>query len=261
MLRYFAAFIAWNITVDLSLLLLPPLASMPLALALTAAFLWGYLLRGPRPRRHWAALRLRPPRRRALPWVAAAIPVFLAFVAALGELYVRIVPVPPENLDIFRDLMNEPAGRLAVTLRAVVFASVLEEMVFRGLIQRRLERRWGLAAALATTSLLFALVHLLPRLLPMHFFLGLAFGYAVFVTRSIWTGVILHAANNAAAMLGMGLRAERPEQLPTIWETGATPEWWLSLAATLTAGAALAFVARGLWRVAPARLRRASAHG
>src|SRR5690606_24219680 len=118
----------------------------------------------------------------------------------------------------------------------------VEEFVFRGLIQRHLERRHGAAAGILGGAALFALVHLLPWVFPLHFFLGAAFGFAVWATRSIWTGVILHTANNAAAMISLAFTGEDPAPTGTLWEIGITPDLWVSIATLLIMAAAAAWL-------------------
>ena len=258
MLRYLGGFLLWNLSVSVALILLPPAWGLAAALALGAFFFWGYLLRGPRPRRQWLALRLRPLRGAALRWTLWAVPTLLAFNWAFAEVYVRLVPVPPENFDPFAELMDEPLGRLAITVLAVAIAPVLEEFVFRGIVQSALQRRRGTLIGIGGAALLFALIHLLPWVFPLHLFLGLAFGYAVHATGSIWAGVILHSANNAAAILGVGLNPGQEERMPTLWETGPTPEWWGSVAALLVSGVVVARVARGLREGGLARRLRPS---
>lgn len=260
--RYFAAFLAWNIAASLALMLLSPLAGLAISLLLGGALLWGYLLRGSDPAEHWSLLRLNPLRGAALRWLIAAVPVFLVFNWALGEVYIRLVPVPPENFDPFADIMTDAAGRLAITVLAVVMAPVLEELVFRGVVQGSLERRWGVAVGIVAAAFIFALVHFRPWVLPLHLFLGASFGYVVYATRSVWAGVILHAANNSAAMLGAGIQEEPVSTLPTLWATGPTSDWWSSVAAAVVSGALLAVVAVQLWKARPERgLHHADADG
>jgi membrane protease YdiL (CAAX protease family) len=262
LLRYFGAFLLWNIAASLALMLLPPVAALLVTLLLAGVLLWGYLLRGEEPDGNRSVLRLNPLEGPALRWTLAAIPVLFVFNWALGEVYVRLVPVPPENFDPFADLMSDAPGRLAITILAVGLAPLLEELVFRGVIQGALERRWGAALGIFATALLFALVHLRPWVLPLHLFLGLSFGYAVYATRSVLAGVILHAANNAVAMLGTVAGEQAPGALPTLWTTGPTPEWWTTLLVAVTSGAVLAAVAVQLWKARPeSGLRHAVADG
>lgn len=248
-LKALGAFLLWDILAGVALLLLPPLAAIAVTGVLFAGFLWGFVLRpegSPGALRRRATLRLRPLSPEGVRATLAAVPVLFVLSWALGEVWMRLVPVPPESLAPFRALTGTPLGRLAVTLLAVACAPLLEEFVFRGLVQHPLERRWGPAPAIALTSLVFALGHLLPWVLPLHLLLGLTFGYAVYATRSIWAGVILHAANNSLAALG--LDTSTPEVPATVWKTGPTPELWTALAVLVLASAAAVWVARWLWR-------------
>jgi membrane protease YdiL (CAAX protease family) len=247
---YLLLFLVWNIGASLVLALtiqmgvaLPGLA---IILALYGWVLWRLLMAGEAPERRWASLRLRPLAGPALRWTLVGVPVLLVLSWALGEVYVRLVPVPPESFDPFGPLMTSSTGRLSLTVFAVGIAPVLEEFFFRGLIQRGLERQFGPAAGIATAAAIFAVIHVLPWVLPLHFFLGLAFGYAVYATRSIWSGVILHAANNAVAMTGLGLQGDEGGTAPTLWQVGPDAEWWASLTVLIAAAAAAAWTARGM---------------
>lgn len=243
-------FIAWNLLISLvlaiSLRLGYGLLGVPLMLAMYAWLIWR-LVTHPRvsPGR-WALLRLRPLTGGSLRWTLLAVPVLLVLSWSLGEVYVRLVPVPPESFDPFGDLMRTVDGRLAVTILAVGIAPILEEFFFRGFIQRALERRLGAAAGITLAAAIFGAVHVLPWVFPLHFFLGLVFGYAVYATGSIWAGVILHAANNAVAVVGLGLEGEEPTPTPTLWQVGPDVDWWISVAVLLVSALAAALVAGAL---------------
>ena len=252
-LKPLAAFLAWNLGISVLLasaavLGLPLYWVLPAGALLFAWFLSGYVLRSGRPgeARRRAVLRLRPLSGGALWATLCAIPVVLALSLALGEVWTRLVPVPPDTFQPFRTLTGMPSGRLVVTLFALVSAPILEELVFRGLVQRPLERRWGPAPAIAFAAVVFAVFHGLLWVLPIHVFLGLSFGYAVYATRSIWAGVILHAGNNAFAALSLG--SEGPTLPPTIWQTGVTLELWNALAMLGVSSLAAVWVGRWLWR-------------
>lgn len=241
-LRPLGAFFLWSL-LSLAAIMGGVLAGHTLLGLAAAALLFGaflrvYLLRAGRPgeARRWAALRLRPLGREATLGTLAAVPVLFALAWALGEVWTRLVPVPPETFRPLEALTGTAEGRLAAILFAVVAAPLVEEFVFRGLVQHPLERRWGPAPAIGFTSLLFALVHALPWVLPIHLLLGLAFGFVVYATRSIWAGVLLHGANNSLAALGIG--AEAPELPPTVWRTGVTGDFWIALAMLVLAALA-----------------------
>lgn len=263
--RYLLLFLAWNVVVSLvvalSIGLGYPLVGLLLMIGLYAAFLRRLIAHPGVPARRWALLRLRPLKGEALRWTLLGIPVLLLLSWALGEVYIRLVPVPPENFDPFGAFMETPSGRLAITALAVGIAPVLEEFFFRGFIQRLLERRFGTMAGIGGGAAIFAVVHVLPWVFPLHFFLGVAFGYAVYATRSIWAGVILHAANNAVAVAGIGFEGEEMDPTPTVWQVGPDPEWWVSLLLLFLGAALAAAVGRRLHKAGRQRSLRLQPHG
>ena len=180
--------------------------------------------RAPPPADAGCCLRLRPlPAARRCAGRSSAPPVLLLFVRALSEVYLRLVPVPTRQPRPLRSLPRTPGGRLALALLAVGVAPVLEEFFFRGLIQRTLERRWGPAAGICLAAAAFALVHALPWIFPLHFFLGLAFGFAVFATRSIWAGVAPARRQQRRRLPGHALPPP-PTPTPTLWQAGPTAD-------------------------------------
>ncbi len=74
-------------------------------------------------------------------------------------------------------------------------APLMEEFVFRGVIMQPL-RRYGDSFAVVSTAFLFAMAHGNPISIVFAFVAGLAIGYAVVYTRSLWVGIIIHALNN-----------------------------------------------------------------
>jgi membrane protease YdiL (CAAX protease family) len=256
-LKYFLMFVVWNIGASIALGLgfafHAELVGLLLTILLAFWIVRGYLLGGEGGARRRGLIRPRPLSREALGWTLLAIPVLLLASWSLGEVWIRLVPVPPSSFDPFEAFTRTVTGKISIAVIAVALAPVLEEFFFRGLIQRTIERQYGPAPAIVTAAAIFAAAHLLPWIFPLHFFLGAAFGYAVYVTRSIWPGVILHAANNAAAVVGV-VESEKPQATPTIWQTGPTHDWWIALAGLVAAAFLLAYVARGLREAG--RLRR-----
>ncbi len=254
-----AIFLLWNLVAGSFLLLTDPLFGLPIAVGLGALLLWGFVLRpwgGETQEERWATLRLRPLKGAALKWTLVSIPALLLLGWSLGDVYVRFVPVPPESLDPFAPLMRTPAGRLTIAVFAIAVAPVVEEFVFRGIIQRPLEHRLGASAGIMCAAALFALVHFLPWVFPLHLLLGAAFGFVVYATRSIWAGVLLHAANNTVALIGVELSRGAPDTAGSVWEIGVTPELWISLCALALSVAGSLYVGRRLLEAGrPAGLR------
>ncbi len=265
-LKHFLVFLAWNIGISAILLMsMRPQVSavgwitgLAMMLAVALGVIHIHLLRTGFSDEAARAeeLRLRPLRGDALHWVLLAAPVLLLFSWSLGEVYVRVVPVPPEALDPFSAIFVNPRGRLMLAVLAIGIAPVLEEFFFRGVIQRPLERQWGVVAGVAGSSFLFAVVHFMPWIFPLHLVLGAIFGFVVVATRSIWSGVILHAANNAVALVGHGLERGEMPVVRTVWEIGPDPDLGVAVALLLASCALGIWTGRRLWAAGRAsRLR------
>jgi len=104
------------------------------------------------------------------------------------------IPLPPEALNVTR------MDNVAMVVGTAVFAPVVEELLFRGVIQSTYERR-GPLRAIAASTLLFVLIHQeasqTVALVPV----ALALGYVTWRTQSILPAMLIHAGNNAQAML------------------------------------------------------------
>jgi membrane protease YdiL (CAAX protease family) len=113
----------------------------------------------------------------------------------------------------------QTVGQALVTFAAfALFAPVCEEVLFRGLIQRGYERM-GPRVAFWATAALFVVYHLslqgLVSLVPI----ALALGYVVQRSRSLVSGMFVHAANNALAatlIITAGLRPEASLGVPSL---------------------------------------------
>ena len=78
--------------------------------------------------------------------------------------------------------------------------AVFEELAFRGVIQSSLERIFNARDAWLIQAALFSLLHLSPLVFPSHFVMGLCFGLIRMRSRSLYPGMLLHAAWNALAV-------------------------------------------------------------
>jgi uncharacterized protein len=104
-----------------------------------------------------------------------------------------------------RDLI-EVAGDTSVLLLillVVVGAPVVEELVYRGLIQRSLAARISDPLALVAASAWFAVIHFQLLEMPGLFVAGLVFGACLLVTGRLATAMVAHAAFNATALLAV----------------------------------------------------------
>lgn len=86
-------------------------------------------------------------------------------------------------------------GRLIYIIATAVVPALVEELAMRGAVMQPL-RKFGDGFAIVISSIVFAILHGNLVQAPFAFIAGLAIGYAVCLTNSIWTGVMIHFANN-----------------------------------------------------------------
>jgi hypothetical protein len=79
-------------------------------------------------------------------------------------------------------------------------AGICEEFLFRGVIQRGLERL-GAAGSILFAALLFSLTHMDFQKILGTFILGVLLGFIVYKTNSVFCGMFAHFTNNALAVL------------------------------------------------------------
>lgn len=102
-----------------------------------------------------------------------------------------------------RELADKADGWTVVLLVLVVAvgAPIVEELVYRGLLQRSISGVIGAAPGLVVASMWFALVHPSPVEYPGLLFAGLLFGGGLLATGRIAPSVITHAAFNATGLV------------------------------------------------------------
>ena len=86
-------------------------------------------------------------------------------------------------------------------LTTVAMAPILEEILFRGVIQGSAMSRYGAMRAIIISSAAFALIHIMPQQVIYAFVAGLILGYIYWKTQSILSVIIIHAFNNGTAFI------------------------------------------------------------
>lgn len=101
-----------------------------------------------------------------------------------------------------RELVDQASGVMVVVLVLIVVfgAPIVEELMYRGLIQRSLNGAIGVAPALVVASIWFAFVHQSPVEYPGLFLAGLLFGGCVAATKRVGPAILTHAAFNATGL-------------------------------------------------------------
>ena len=92
------------------------------------------------------------------------------------------------------------AGLVLLVVVVVIGAPLVEELVYRGLLQGAFTRRFGGAAGLVIVALWFAVIHFQPVEIPGLFVVGLVLGSCALFTRRLGLGVVSHMAFNATGL-------------------------------------------------------------
>jgi membrane protease YdiL (CAAX protease family) len=225
----------------------PPAAGVALNVAIAVGFVWWFVLRpaARAERRRAATFRLRPIARGAAPWLVPASLAMVSVVVAALLVLPRFVSIPREKSNLLDAYMREPLGPVALFVMVAVIAPLLEEFLFRGWMQRSLERRTTARNAIVVTAVVFGAVHLDLFGLPLRVAFGLASGYLAWRTRSIWPSVVLHGAYNGSLVLLGGALPQVDERMLEGWaRTDAI--FYPALAGLALASAMLAWATRGM---------------
>ena len=147
---------------------------------------------------------------RFAPIDAVGVPLgVVAQLVLVPAVYVPLRAVWPATFDdralveTAEDLVARAPGGLVVVLFAlvVVGAPVVEELTYRGLLQRPLLGWLPTPLVVVLVAAVFALVHFRPVEYPGLFLAGLVFGVAAWRTGRIGTSIATHVAFNATGLL------------------------------------------------------------
>jgi membrane protease YdiL (CAAX protease family) len=139
-----------------------------------------------------------------------AIPLGLSFVVLSDQLAGLTSHLLPGDLveklrEVQLDWLSVSSpGEWILKLATIgLGAAVSEELLCRGFLQAAFLRRIGPLPAIAATSVLFMLLHILP--LPSFLAAGLVLGISAMASRSIVVPVVVHFLNNTAALVLVNL--------------------------------------------------------
>ncbi len=124
-------------------------------------------------------------------------PVF-TFLSTLGQVLVGLVsPVRPADAV---NILSQPGSPWIAFLGLALVAPVCEEALCRGALLSVYEERFA-ARAIWMVGILFALLHPSLDQALGALFVGIVAGWVVYRTRSIWSGVLVHAGTNLISAL------------------------------------------------------------
>lgn len=122
--------------------------------------------------------------------VTSYIDVFV-FQSWGSDFYESIVPSAPDT----------PLGTVIYFVAIGILPPMIEEFALRGCVMQPL-RRYGDMLAIVASAAVFAALHSSPIQIVFAFIAGIILGYAVVVTDSLWTGIVIHCVNNCVSVLG-----------------------------------------------------------
>ncbi len=190
---------------DLGAIAVPMLWALVASGVLTLILMWLYLRKGDRAQ----TLGLSSWGNWSLGWTVGIGALLMIGAAAFNQLYsTYIIPGIEMQDQINKIIAAIPKTSINVTfgvLVIAVLAPILEEVLFRGLLQTSLSRHMPAAAAIGLSAFLFAVVHGQPYAILPLMLLGAVFGYLYYKTGSLRVNIALHVINNGAALLATAL--------------------------------------------------------
>ena len=197
----------------------------------------------------WRRLRLGRGRGSLAAWIplVLATPAIGLITSMVMSLFVDELS---ESLKMLEGIFRRPEGWFALVLYFLigVVPGVAEELLFRGYLQSRLEKRWPIWVAVFISALIFGLAHMDP----MHSLavvpLGLWLGVISYRTNSLWPAMLGHMVNNlvSVAMTRHAPESESVLDNSTLGEDLSDP---LTLVVLLVSGlsllASIAILIRG----------------
>ncbi len=127
----------------------------------------------------------------------------------LAELSLRLYPPEPKWIKFFTDNLRTSPGQIALAVAGgVVLAPLVEEIIFRGLLQRLVARKWGSWPGIVVSALVFALAHSEPWFLFGLIGVGLLLGFLFEATHSLTACWAAHALHNAVSLVILFVRQD-----------------------------------------------------
>lgn len=187
--------------------------------------------------RDWKSfLRIRRPDLPGLGLAAIGWAVFLPVLLWTSEMNARM-PLPQWLVDLEQAqtdmlegaLLGSNVSTLFLLLTVALAPAICEELMFRGYIQRQVERNAGLMWSIVGVGLLFGFFHLrLSQALPLSL-LGMYMGYVTWASGSIWTASVVHLLHNGMQVLvAVAARDEGQAAIDAV--EGVSVPWYIALA-------------------------------
>ncbi len=145
---------------------------------------------------------LRVGGRQALMAVVLGVGVQLVVLPALYWVVLRFTSADPgQTAEQLVDRADGVFSGLALVVAVVIIAPVVEEWFYRGMLLSALARRTGAVVGAVVSSLIFALIHGEPILIPGLFVFALSLSWLRIRTGRLGLAIIAHMAFNATTVI------------------------------------------------------------
>ncbi len=104
------------------------------------------------------------------------------------------------------DKANDPLGVVLLFVIVVIGAPIAEEMFFRGLVMRSVERHLGVPAAIGISAVAFGVTHFEGLQTPALIAFGVVLGWLVYRTNRLGTSIVAHMTFNAVSIISLLVR-------------------------------------------------------
>lgn len=162
----------------------------------------------------------------------------LGTIVAVMRVMSRLVTIPGElSVDTSRVSWFT---LLVLLIASATVSGIVEEVAYRGYLQRPIERRFGFAVAVVVSGLLFGVMHFTHAgvgvsLLPYYLTVSAVYGGLAWLTDSVYPSMILHGFGNFFGSIGIlagrgDWAREVASPAPLIWQSGPDGPFWASVA-------------------------------
>jgi uncharacterized protein len=185
---------------DLNLIALPTIWSLVLSELFLLGLLWLYLGRKGRfeaiQLNKWSDLSLV----NTIILAVALIGLGLGFNWVYGEYIVPDVEMQEQLRRLFAAIPETLPNQILLFAAVALIAPLVEELLFRGLLQKSLSHHMPVWGAIAISAIIFGVMHMDLYAMPPLILMGAIFGVIYHLTGSLRVTILLHVLNNAAAV-------------------------------------------------------------
>jgi membrane protease YdiL (CAAX protease family) len=137
---------------------------------------------------------------RTLGLAVALIAFGLGFNFVYGEYIFPDIEIQEATRKFFAAIPQTLPNQILLFFTVALIAPLLEELLFRGLLQKSLSAKMPIWAAIAISAAVFGAMHMDLYAMPPLIMMGAIFGVIYHLTGSLRVTILLHMVNNAAAL-------------------------------------------------------------